>query len=72
MSTQTKMGLGAALATVGTLGIVLSFLLGWTEAVRPWGYIVGFIVGVITGLGATLSIAGLLERRRSPSDPQEK
>jgi hypothetical protein len=65
MSTQTKIALGAVLSTLGALGIVLSLLLGWTEAARPWSFVLGFVVGVIAGLGATLAITGLIERRRN-------
>ena len=64
MSTQTKIALGSVLATVGALGMVLSLLMGWSAAPRPWGFLLGFVVGVIAGLGATLSVSGLIERRR--------
>ncbi len=64
ISTQTKIALGSVLATVGALGMVLSLLLGWSAAPRPWGFLLGFVVGVIAGLGATLSVSGLIERRR--------
>jgi len=64
MSTQTKIALGSVLATGGALGMVLSLLLGWSAAPRPWGFLLGFVVGVIAGLGATLSVSGLIERRR--------
>jgi hypothetical protein len=61
---QTKIALGSVLSTLGALAIVLSLLLGWTEAASPWDFLLGFLVGVITGLGATLAVAGLFERRR--------
>ena len=64
MSTQTKIALGSVLASFGALGIVLSLLLEWTAAPRPWGFLLGFVVGVAAGLGATLVITGLVERRR--------
>lgn len=64
ISTQAKLSLGAVLGMFAALGIVLSFLLGWTDAPRPWGFLLGFVVGILAGLGATLSIAGLIERRR--------
>lgn len=64
MSTQTKIALGSVLATVGALGMVLSLLLGWSAAPRPWGFLLGLLVGVLAGLGATLSVSGLIERRR--------
>jgi len=63
ISTQTKIGVGSVLSTFGALAIVLSMLLEWT-APRPWGFLIGFGVGVLTGLGATLAIVGLIERRR--------
>ncbi len=63
MNTQTKMGLGATLACVGALGIVLSLLLGWSAEPRPWGLLLGFAVGVSAGSGVTLAIAGLIQHR---------
>jgi hypothetical protein len=44
---------------------MLSLLLGWSEAPGPWDFLLGFITGVVTGLGTTLSMAGLVERGRS-------
>ncbi len=64
MNTQTKLGLGSAMAVVAALGIVLSLLLEWSAAPRPWGFLLGFVFGVLAGLGVTLAVAGLLERRR--------
>jgi len=61
--TQTKLGLGAAMATLAALAIVLSLILGWTGAPRPWGFLLGFVVGIFAGLGPTLVLAGLIERR---------
>ncbi len=63
LNAKTQLGLGAALATLGALGIVLSLLLGWPEATGPWAFVLGFVTGVVTGLGATLSVAGLIGRR---------
>jgi len=64
MSTQNKLGIGSVLAIVGVLGIVLSQLLEWTEAPQPWAFLLGFVFGVAVGLGGTLVVAGLIERRR--------
>ncbi len=64
MSTQTRLALGAVLGTLGALSIVLSLLLGWPGASGPWAFLLGFVTGVVTGLGAALSAAGLIERRR--------
>jgi hypothetical protein len=63
-STQAKISIGSVLASIGALGIVLSPLLGWTAAPRPWGFLLGFVVGVLSGLGVTLVVSGLIERRR--------
>jgi hypothetical protein len=64
ISTSTKLGLGALFSTLGALILVLSILLEWISLPRPWGFLLGFFVGIITGLGVTLSIAGLIERRK--------
>ena len=64
MSTQTKIALGSVMATFAALGIVLSLLLGWSAAPRPWGFLLGFVVGLLAGLGVTLALSGLIDRRR--------
>jgi hypothetical protein len=58
------MAWGAALATLAGVCIVLSLLLGWSAAPRPWGFLLGFATGVVAGLGATLAISGLIEYGR--------
>ncbi|NLD43167.1 MAG: hypothetical protein GX657_06710 [Chloroflexi bacterium] len=64
MRTQARIAVGAVLSVAGALGAYLSLTLGWGEAPRPWSFLLGFAVGVLCGLGATLAVAGLLERRR--------
>ena len=61
---RNKLTLGSVSSTFGVLAIVLCLLMGWSEALRPWGFLLGFSVGVITGLGATLAIKGLIELYR--------
>ena len=63
MSTQTKMSWGAVLGIIGALGMVLSLLLEWPAAPRPWGFLLAFLVGVLAGVGVTLALTGLIERR---------
>lgn len=58
-----KLSWGACLAVIGALSIVLGPTLGLTELGRPWNFLIGLIFGVIVGLGAMLSVAGLLEVR---------
>lgn len=65
MNTQTKIALGSALSTLGALVFVLTMLLGWTVAPSQWDSLLAFVVGAITGLGATLAVTGLIERRRT-------
>lgn len=62
---QQKTGCGAALATAGALGIVLSQLLGWNDVPSPWDFVLGFVFGVMSGSGAALALFGLFERRAS-------
>ena len=64
MNTQQKISFGSALASIAGAGIALSAIFGWTSLVRPWGFLVGFVLGVAAGAGVVLAIAGLLEHRR--------
>jgi hypothetical protein len=63
MQAHQKLGIGAPLATVGALASILLPTFGLTNLGRPWSFLLGLLVGLITGLGATLVIAGLIERR---------
>lgn len=65
MKNQTKLGLGSVMSTFGALGIVLSLLLEWTAAPEPWGFLLGVVLGLAAGLGVTLVIAGLIEKKRN-------
>ena len=65
MHTQQKIPLGAALASIAGTGIALSSIFGWTSLVRPWGFLVGFVLGVAAGAGVVMAIAGLLDHRRT-------
>ena len=64
MEWQRKTGVGAVLGVLGGILVVLGPMLGLTELGRPWSFLVGFVVGVATGLGAVLAVSGLLDRRR--------
>lgn len=63
MDPRKKLGVGSALAAMGGAGLALSAILGWTSLVRPWGFLLGFVVGVAAGAGVPLAITGLLEHR---------
>ena len=65
MNTRQKISLGSVLASLAGTGIALSTILGWSSLVRPWGFLVGFVLGVAAGAGVVLAVAGLLEHRRS-------
>jgi hypothetical protein len=64
MDTRTKTGLGAAMAVLGALGFVIGPALGLAELATPWSFLIGFVVGIVAGLGATLAVAGLVEMRK--------
>jgi hypothetical protein len=63
-----RLGLGACLCAVGALGIILEPVLSVGKLGRPWSFLIGFTVGVLAGLGAALSIAGLAGLRRPPEE----
>lgn len=65
MTWRTKTGMGSLLATLGGLGVFLWLLFGSTAFPDTSGSILGFVLAVLTGLGATLAVSGLIERRRS-------
>jgi hypothetical protein len=58
-----KTSIGAFLAAVGGLGIILSILIGPPDLGKPWDFLIGVVIGVITGLGVALSIYGLFQER---------
>lgn len=62
-----KLGIGACLSAIGALGIVLGPALGLTDLEYPWSFLVGFVTGVIAGLGTALSVAGLAGVRCPPA-----
>ena len=64
ISWHTKMAMGSALAFIGGLLIFLSPLVGLYSFPRPWDCLLGFVTGLLAGLGAALAIGGLIERRR--------
>lgn len=63
-----KLGIGACFALLGALGIVFGPVMGLTNLAYPWSFLAGFVTGILAGLGATLSISGLLDRRRATGD----
>ena len=65
MNAQYKLGIGAALATLGGLAIIVGPMLGAGSLGRPWAFLAGFVAGVAAGAGAVLAVAGLLARRSS-------
>jgi hypothetical protein len=65
MEATKKMSIGAFLSTIGGLGILIIFLLGPTDLGRILDFLIEFSLGILTGLGAILSISGLLEKRHT-------
>lgn len=64
MKSEKKISVGAFLAAVGSVGVILGFLLGAQNLAEPWSFLVSFALGVSAGLGVALSVSGLLERRK--------
>jgi hypothetical protein len=59
------LGLGVGLLVIGVSGFFLGPSLGLTELGRPWTFLVGFAVGVVSGIGAVFGIVGLAGRKRA-------
>ena len=68
MKAQRRIALGSALAGIAGVGMALWAILGSATTPRPWGFLLGFAVGVLAGLGVTLVVSGLIERRRVIGD----
>lgn len=64
MKPSTKTGVGAVLGIVGAAGMILGPTLGAAALGRPWSFLLGFVVGIVAGMGVTLAISGLLDMRR--------
>ena len=64
LTAHTKFALGSVLASMGALLMVLAPLVGGYSLPGPWSFLLGFTTGLVAGLGSTLAIAGLIERRR--------
>lgn len=63
LSSQQKLSVGCLLAVIGAIGIVVGALSGWSSFDRTWSFLLGFAFGVLAGMGATLAISGLIDRR---------
>jgi hypothetical protein len=64
MRSAKKLTIGASFALPGAAGIILGPLLGFSELAKPWSFILGFIFGVLAGIGVALSLFGLHEMRK--------
>jgi len=64
MKTEKKLGLGSLFSVLGAAGIILGPLLGLSDLAQPWSFILGFVFGVLSGVGVALVISGFLERRK--------
>jgi len=63
LNSQQKLALGSLLAVIGAFGIVARPLIGWSNLDRPWSFLLGFAFGVLGGIGVTLGISALIDRR---------
>ncbi len=58
-----RLRLGAALALVGAVGMLVVPTYGLGLLGRPWSFALGFLVGVSAGCGTALCISGLIGLR---------
>ena len=63
LDTQQKLGIGSLLAVIGAAGIVIGPTLGLSGLDRPWDFLLGFVFGILAGIGVALAISGLIGRR---------
>ena len=63
MDARRKIAVGSVLATFGGAAIALGAVMGVSTLGTPWSFVAGFVAGVLTGSGAVLAIAGLVECR---------
>jgi len=63
LDTQQKLGFGSALAVIGAAGIVIGPTVGLSGLAWPWGFLLGFVFGILAGIGVVLTISGLIDRR---------
>jgi len=63
LDTQQKLAFGSALAVIGAAGIVIGPTLGFSNLLWPWSFILGFVFGILAGIGVVLTISGLIDRR---------
>jgi hypothetical protein len=64
MKSEKKLAFGAIFGILGAAGIILGPFLGFSELARPWSFVLGFIFGVLSGIGAVLSLFGIHEMRK--------
>jgi hypothetical protein len=64
MRSAKNLIIGAIFAIFGAAGIILGPLLGFSEIARPWSFILGFIFGLLAGIGGALSLFGFHEMRK--------
>jgi hypothetical protein len=64
LKSRQKIASGGVLATLGGIGIVLSTVAAMSGTGNPTIIALLFVAGIIAGVGATLAVVGLFERRR--------
>lgn len=64
MKVRGRLFLGAVLALLGGAGIILGPPLGFSDLGRPWSFILGFVFGVLAGIGTVLSLFGIHEKKQ--------
>jgi len=63
MSKRAKLGFGSASTVIGALGFFLSIIFNWSDIASPWNFLLGFLWGILLGVGTALAVAGLITKK---------
>ncbi|HDL01209.1 MAG TPA: hypothetical protein ENH23_03140 [candidate division Zixibacteria bacterium] len=64
LTSKQKIASGGSFAIFGSISVLLSIVATFSGTDNPVILVLLFLGGVIAGLGATLAVVGLFERRR--------
>ncbi|GBD92480.1 hypothetical protein BMS3Abin05_00052 [bacterium BMS3Abin05] len=64
LSSKQKIAFGSIFATFGSISVLLSVAGAFSGTDNPVILVLPFLGGVIAGVGATVAVVGLFERRR--------
>jgi predicted ABC-type sugar transport system permease subunit len=59
-----RVAIGSALAATAGAAMIVPLLIGWEGLPRPWGFLLGLVVGLTGGTGVALAVCGLVQCSR--------